>query len=932
VEVPGGLHHIHNLSMANILVCFASITDHEKKSHFKKVIGYMGGQFTNSLTDITTHLVTEDVFSKKYFFSAKNNIQIVHPDWIEELWKLNQANGFDMRASDEEYMKKFKLSIFHKVIFCSTGLDNDEKKKLMELIEANGGVYSTTFKSATVKVLLMRKKDLESAKHKAAIKHNIFCLDPKWIHDSIEAGYSLGVEEYKVSKDGALKSSTPTKNSSQLGRFNFDNTVLSEICGDVTTKNVEFEETRRSLMSQKRSALFKPNPSTMNHSIASRASHVSLSPPSEKSNNNNQSAQENKKETTFKKPALPATSTKNENQSRFRLRLKSDKTQENNNDDVIEIPEPLANQNQVDQNWSVASDESFIQILTGKTVCLYGYTQDIESVQVLKECEKFGANLVDLSYGKMIDYVITSSELQEKQPSGIKYKHIVNDYWLEESVEAGRCIDMKFYHHAIFKLPVEEQVLKNEIFVCSNYNTERERPFLRNIVEALGAVYKEALDRLQDAILLCPIAEGKKYDGAIKWNKTVLRAEWIVECYLKKMRADETEFLVGDSKPSAKNVKKRDSIIPFSQGSPALDSPVVRNLRSREVQSPQTPVALSDNEQDEQRVGNISLLVEDMDTPVRNITKSILMEQQKKNKISPRAQRMKDLMKTPSIAATKANVDDYNASPNPDLPIYMKPPADGDYGLQPDATPNTQWHYKRRIDAVDDRFVERSQSKKKAIRDVEQTPPIDVIKYDFFQSRLPNYTSPDPRSSNYNNLQQNKDKLPYVAGNFGNMSTEAKNFLNLEPSQANQESEAYDSEIVKMVEMIKNASDTRPIDNKDNEKETEEKEVQSLLKSKSTSSLKRRKNSIDDGHGRYNNFNLDIVEWSNTQSEARVSSRRQLQMDDDDDNGDDVNILGDIFNVTKATEAAKNKSNMPEKPKTLFAISAPQEVRKLRKK
>jgi hypothetical protein len=303
----------------------------------------------------------------------------------------------------------------------------------------------------------------------------------------------------------------------------------------------------------------------------------------------------------------------------------------------------------------------------------------------------------------------------------------------------------------------------------------------------MGGKYKEALNKNEEAILLCPAPEGKKYEGAIRWNFTVLKAEWLFECCKNNIRYDETPFLVGESLPSKRNKKnQRASIIPFSQGTPEIDSDGidieyrehegvlpkrVAALRPRTFESPKTPTTPDRSLQD--GILSVSDMVADMPTPQRQITKAAILEAQGSNKFSPRAARQRELLKTPG--ANQNFVYD-ESSPMPELPDLMRPPP-VDFSIRPDSSPESQWFWKMKMEMLDDHYEPRSDSLKKALRGDINVTPFLIKRFNFFKRALSNYNSPDPSNNQNNeNNQENDDDV--------NMADEAANFLNNHESQS----------------------------------------------------------------------------------------------------------------------------------------------------
>lgn len=65
IVVPHVVSPIYTMAMRDLVVCASKIEPAEKRQ-LEKLIGYMGGMYTNSFMDKVTHLVTEDIFTNKY--------------------------------------------------------------------------------------------------------------------------------------------------------------------------------------------------------------------------------------------------------------------------------------------------------------------------------------------------------------------------------------------------------------------------------------------------------------------------------------------------------------------------------------------------------------------------------------------------------------------------------------------------------------------------------------------------------------------------------------------------------------------------------------------------------------------------------------------------------------------------------------------------
>jgi topoisomerase (DNA) II binding protein 1 len=376
------------------------------------------------------------------------------------------------------------------------------------------------------------------------------------------------------------------------------------------------------------------------------------------------------------------------------------------------------------------------KFLHAKYVFIYGYDDPEKSASIIEICEHVGATLVDSSFDKVVDFVITkSAPFDKKINPPVKYKHIVMDSWLDQCKNAQECLEVEYYNRPLEKLHPDQQPLKEEIFVVTNYK-DNVRNFIGILVEGLGGIFSETLKASENSILITPTTVGRKFEKTKEWEKTAVSVEWLLECYEKKQRVDETPYLIGGTKASKLNIKRRDSIVPSSQGASTsflfgagtasdfdLDPPIenfddvddlhvlvtpmrtkaLRNVVETTPKTPATPVSQMD----------ISSLCAEMPTPQRQITKAALYEYQQKNAISPRKKRIQALIDTPSSKAADAV-----ESPMPELPDCMKP-TEYDYGIRPNSSPSAQWFHKRKLDGLDQNYIPRLPKKTK----IEETVP-----------------------------------------------------------------------------------------------------------------------------------------------------------------------------------------------------------------
>lgn len=805
IATPGGIYHIYNLTMRDMIICTTSLPS-ERKRKIKEIVNRMGAHYTDNLNEVTTHLVTESVRSVKYETATKHNIKVMHPDWVNKLWEKSLKTHDNFLATDEQF-DRYKLPAFFNLNFTSTGLSLKARGDLKSLVEENGGKYSAVFNNQ-IDILILKEESIPNVKFKTAIKLKKFCLTPEWVFESAERGYAMPFQNYELQDEKTMKASTPTKNNcSRMTIHNPDQTELSEI-SSITLFNdgINIDETvasrRTTLMPVSRAPtngfvvgitlqaakkvgnlldgysfylsgfpieefqllgkVLSILGGTKMDEINDQLTHVivgesdpklfqdlqdhhcepvilkidwlrkvieekrlvdetpfeierptarkqrTLEKPSPASKRAMRSLSE-----TFKKPEIP----------KFQLEARA----KVNNDEDLELVNQYLKPTTNPSNLNDESEDCSVieQILVGKNVFVCSY--DDSSFLIIEECEKRGGNLVDKSFKRVVDYVITPSELPSNFNPGVKYKEIVCDLWLEESIAAGKCLDVMFYHQPLVALEESKKFLKNEIFVCTNYKGDA-RTFVEKAVYWLGGTYSDVLKRSDDPIIISPNAEGKKFESAKLWGLSVLTAEWLSDCLKKKYRVDETNFLVGNTTPSNKNIRRRESIVPSSQDVEIdshfdfNDPPVenfnedlagssnvtpLRAIPSRllgDVSSPGTPVLNL----------SISRHLEGMPTEQKKVTKAALLEAKAKNVVSPRVKRLQILLNTPGTKAR--NLAEEVNSPQPELPESMRFP-EKSYALFPDSTPGAHWFHKRKFEALDENYIERAKRPKKLVED-----------------------------------------------------------------------------------------------------------------------------------------------------------------------------------------------------------------------
>ncbi|XP_035896167.1 DNA topoisomerase 2-binding protein 1 [Anopheles stephensi] len=197
-------------------------------------------------------------------------------------------------------------------------------------------------------------------------------------------------------------------------------------------------------------------------------------------------------------------------------------------------------------------ESQFPEFMLGKTLFVFGFSEE-DALQILSDCKECGGTIVDESYTDEVDYIVLPTSCIGSPDFAVRGKETVNCIWLETSIQSGQCCPMEYYYEPIIYGEDDPTPLEGETVVISSYSGP-EREFLIAMGKLLGACVQERLVRKAAPLLVCKEPAGAKYNAAIQWDLTVVRAEWLRECARLKRRVAENPFLVGDAICSAKNV------------------------------------------------------------------------------------------------------------------------------------------------------------------------------------------------------------------------------------------------------------------------------------------------------------------------------------------------------------------------------------------
>ncbi|XP_071053799.1 DNA topoisomerase 2-binding protein 1-like isoform X2 [Onthophagus taurus] len=142
---------------------------------------------------------------------------------------------------------------------------------------------------------------------------------------------------------------------------------------------------------------------------------------------------------------------------------------------------------------------------------------------------------------------------------------IVTEFFITDCNQNLEIVSIEYYHKPVILKNITEDnsengPLRGKVVTISSYSGT-ERSFLADLVDRLGAVYQEQLCRvnrneiLPSTHLINPIAEGKKYEAAVKWGLPVITKDWLLDCCKSGKLKWEGNYLVGSSKAPPKPIE-----------------------------------------------------------------------------------------------------------------------------------------------------------------------------------------------------------------------------------------------------------------------------------------------------------------------------------------------------------------------------------------
>ena len=130
-------------------------------------------------------------------------------EWVQQVWEKGKHDN--IYATDPTFTR-YKCPALMGLTLTVSQMNRKDKELIKRSIESHGGTYTGQLDMESTQILIISKA--EGDKYKYARKWKIPCISSDWVFDSIEKGYCLHTEGYRI--DGyriprSTSTSTPTK-------------------------------------------------------------------------------------------------------------------------------------------------------------------------------------------------------------------------------------------------------------------------------------------------------------------------------------------------------------------------------------------------------------------------------------------------------------------------------------------------------------------------------------------------------------------------------------------------------------------------------------------------------------------------------------------------------------------------------------------------
>ncbi|XP_076455741.1 DNA topoisomerase 2-binding protein 1-A-like [Babylonia areolata] len=216
MELPQKKRPIYSMCMKGVVICCTNM-DKKTRDQVHDLVKLMAGEAICHLTDDVTHLVAGEVGSQKYTVAASRGTPIMSMEWVKEAWQMAQHRYVDCMESG--FLHKYRCPIFRGLVVTVSGLTQDERHKVKQLVETEGGTYTGEMKMNECTHLIL--KEPKGQKYDYAMKWSIHIVNLSWVYDSLDKNYCQEEKNYPVTgKPGVYRVKTSTPEKSRLSTIN----------------------------------------------------------------------------------------------------------------------------------------------------------------------------------------------------------------------------------------------------------------------------------------------------------------------------------------------------------------------------------------------------------------------------------------------------------------------------------------------------------------------------------------------------------------------------------------------------------------------------------------------------------------------------------------------------------------------------------------
>jgi topoisomerase (DNA) II binding protein 1 len=140
---------------------------------------------------------------------------IMAPEWVDAVYVASKTS---FTHGSDAIFNEYKCPLFRGYVITVSGLSSNDRMKIKETVEREGGRYTGEMKINDCTHLII--KEPKGTKYQFAKKWSLHIVRPDWLTTCIEAGYA--VEESKFQVDGvphSVSSSTPSSDASRLSNI-----------------------------------------------------------------------------------------------------------------------------------------------------------------------------------------------------------------------------------------------------------------------------------------------------------------------------------------------------------------------------------------------------------------------------------------------------------------------------------------------------------------------------------------------------------------------------------------------------------------------------------------------------------------------------------------------------------------------------------------